>query len=113
MRWRSIARTLGAPASSATIWSSQIFSTRVRGLVSEMGLGFVVGGMRKLLAFRIEAREYQRRRSGPPSAPLGRPGETSWPDLHQSSQQGCRQFDEAWSSTRTPPAAPAEGHGDA
>ena len=32
-RWRSIARTAGAPGSCATTWSSQIFSTSVRGLV--------------------------------------------------------------------------------
>ena len=30
-RWRSIASTLGAPVPSATTWSSQIFSTSVRG----------------------------------------------------------------------------------
>ncbi len=32
-RWRSMARTAGAPGSSETTCSSQIFSTRVRGLV--------------------------------------------------------------------------------
>ena len=32
-RWRSMARTAGAPGSCETTWSSQIFSTRVRGWV--------------------------------------------------------------------------------
>ena len=37
-RWRSTARTAGAPGSWATTWSSQIFSTRVRGRVSGIGV---------------------------------------------------------------------------
>ena len=36
-RWRSTARTAGAPGSWATTWSSQIFSTRVRGLLMAGG----------------------------------------------------------------------------
>ena len=36
-RWRSTARTAGAPGSSATTWSSQIFSTSVRGLAVAIG----------------------------------------------------------------------------
>ena len=63
-RWRSIARTAGAPSSWATTWSSQIFSTSVRGRGARCrgaGVGHGAAAPDRW-AFDREAEAYQRAR---------------------------------------------------